>query len=375
MRWISATDALARLGTRQQTLYANVSRGRIRSRPDPGDSRKSLYAEEDVARLAARKRGRRPADLLAEGTIQWGEPVLPSAISTIVDGRLYYRGQDALDLSGTQTLEQVAALLWAADMFEADGDKGTATGLPGVLNALAGRVASDMPSLGRSESVLKRESASVFSTVAASLTGPGKGAVHQRLARLWEREDAAGPIRTTLVLLADHELNASTFAARVTASTGASLSAAVLSGLCALSGPLHGGVASATSALSRDAEANGAAKAVRNWLAQGRGIPAFGHPLYPDGDIRASAILSSFEPTPLALDLMKAAEDLTGEKANVDFALLAIRTAFDLPEDAPLILFALARTAGWLAHTLEQAKSGHLIRPRARYVGNPVETG
>src|SRR4051812_27387368 len=110
MSWLSAEQALEKLGTKPQTLYANVSRGRIRAKPDTSDPRRSLYHADDVARLAERHAGRRKTETVAAETIQWGDPVLPSAISTIVEGRLYYRGQDAQRWSDHATLEQTAAL-------------------------------------------------------------------------------------------------------------------------------------------------------------------------------------------------------------------------------------------------------------------------
>ncbi|MBR7559170.1 citrate synthase, partial [Mycobacterium tuberculosis] len=95
-------------------LYANVSRGRIQAKPDPQDPRRSLYKSEDVKRLAGRKAGRRTVANVAAEAIGWGDPVLPSSISTIADGRLWYRGRDASVLAATSTLEEVAALLWEA---------------------------------------------------------------------------------------------------------------------------------------------------------------------------------------------------------------------------------------------------------------------
>jgi citrate synthase len=95
MKWFSADEALALLGGLRQTLYANVSRGRIRARPDPKDSRRSLYHGEDVKRLA----GRRTVEAVAAKAIGWGDPVLASGISTVADGRLWYRGHDAVELT------------------------------------------------------------------------------------------------------------------------------------------------------------------------------------------------------------------------------------------------------------------------------------
>src|SRR5579872_6913886 len=112
MNWMTAEQALKFLGIRAQTLYANVSRGRIRAKPDPRDSRRSLYNGNDVARLADRRRGRRAAEAVAAQAIGWGDPILPSAISTVADGRLWYRGLDAAQLAERATLEEGAGLLW-----------------------------------------------------------------------------------------------------------------------------------------------------------------------------------------------------------------------------------------------------------------------
>src|SRR5579859_6505510 len=112
MAWVTAEQALAALGVQPQTLYANVSRKRIRAKPDPKDSRRSLYHSEDVKRLAARRPGRRTVAAVASEAISWGDPVLASSISTVAEGRLWYRGRDAIALSHTATLEEVAAILW-----------------------------------------------------------------------------------------------------------------------------------------------------------------------------------------------------------------------------------------------------------------------
>ncbi|MFP3546016.1 citrate synthase [Rhizobium sp. SIMBA_035] len=377
MSWLTAEEALAQLGTKPQTLYANVSRGRIRAKADPADPRRSLYHTVDVTRLAERHAGRRKSETVAAEAIQWGDPVLPSAVSTIADGKLYYRGRDAVSLSASATLEAAAAVLWDAPAVELAGEA-IEGGPPVIRNAflaLAGRVTRDLPSLGRSRSVLRSEAISVFSCVSAALA-PGRGDfVHMCLANAWSRPEAADCLRRALVLLADHELNASTFAARVTASSGASLSAAVLSGLSALTGPLHGGAWQGVSALADMARHAGAEEAVRRVLSQGNPLPAFGHPLYPDGDIRASALLQHFEMPRLFEEIRKAGEAATGERANVDFALTAMAESFALPGEAAMVIFALARTCGWLAHAMEQVEDGHLIRPRARYCGPALVAG
>jgi Citrate synthase, C-terminal domain len=180
-------------------------------------------------------------------------------------------------------------------------------------------------------------------------------AIHQRLAAAWGRPQAEDIIRRTLVLLADHELNASTFATRVTASTGASLAASILSGLATFAGPLHGGTHAELQALAESARKSGADEAVRDWLSQGRLVPAFGHPLYADRDIRAVALLKRFDSPSLYTRLRAAAERITGEQPNIYFALGALAAAYDLPVYAPLTLFAMARSVGWVAHAHDSA--------------------
>ncbi|AYG59187.1 citrate synthase [Rhizobium jaguaris] len=378
MSWLTAAQALNLLGTKSQTLYANVSRGRIRAKPDPTDTRRSLYFTDDVKRLAARHAGRRKTEAVAADAIQWGDPVLPSALSTVAAGRLFYRGQDAVKLADHATLEEIALLLW--DMkrplrrLEGQGGRSRQPALTTAFCALAERATTDLPSLGRSLPALQTEAESVFGTVADALA-PGLPhlPLHQRLSAAWNRPDADDLIRRSLVLFADHELNASTFTARITASAGATLSAAALSGLSTLTGPLHGGAWQGVRSLIARAATIGAEEAVRSYLAEGRPLPAVGHPLYPDGDARAQALLACFTLPPLFAEVRNVAEELVGERVNVDFALTAMTSAYHLPQDAPLIMFALARTVGWLAHAMEQSTSGRLIRPRARYVGPPVE--
>lgn len=387
MRWMTAAEALALLGVRPQTLYANVSRRRIRARPDPKDPRRSLYHEADVQRLARRRPGARRVARIAAEAIEWGDPVLPSAICTVAQGRLWYRGQDGVALAETWTLEQVAALLWqgdevtlapkphapAAPARTRSRTRITPAGsfLPSMFAAMAGRAGQDPPSCARSPSALRSEAAGLLADLAAVLLGSSTrgGPLHERLAVAWRCREAVDVLRRALVLLADHELNASTFAVRVTVSTGASLAAGVLTGLATLSGPLHGGAAAGVPALIRAGRQAGMRAAVRDCLMQGRALSGFGHPLYPDGDVRAQALLDALA-LPAQYEALRAAVDeLTGERPNIDFALAVMTACYRLPPEAPLALFALARSAGWLAHAMEQAAAGHLIRPRARYSG------
>jgi citrate synthase len=375
-RWVDAAVALRELGVRPQTLYAYVSRGRLRSQADPADPRRSLYAATDVAALATRKaRGRKAADVAADA-IAWGEPVLDSAISTVIHGRLYYRGQDAARLAETETFEGVARILRNVDSPPLESrlrspPPGAGDPRTRLFAALAARAAADDAARGRSPDAIAGEGATLLDVVADAACGAaGGGPIHLRLARAWScGARGADLIRRCLVLLADHELNPSTFAARVAASTGASLAACVLAGLCALTGPLHGGAGAAVARLASEAERLGPEDAVAARLAHWASAPGFGHPLYPDGDPRARALMNAFAPPEPYLGLRAAVAAATGAPDNVDFAVAAMARSLGLPPDAPFILFAVARTAGWVAHAIEQGAHGHLIRPRARYVG------
>jgi len=379
MKWLNSAEALALLGGRRQTLYANVSRGRIRAKPDPMDSRRSLYHSGDVETLAGRRAGRRTVATVAANAIDWGDPVLASSISTVVDGRLWYRGRDAIELAQFATLEEIAGLLWettSVSFCSSRLDRLSESTLPlrAALQALAKHAADDPPVYGRSRAALVVESGGLVSEIAAAMLGKAHVTkpMHRRIAAVWGVDKAEDVLRRALVLLAEHELNASTFAVRVTASTGAPAAACLLSGLGTLTGPLHGGAATQMKALTEMVARDGAGPAVRDWLAQGRRIPAFGHPLYPDGDSRAAALLAAFELVPWHAELATVIEDLTGDKPNIDFALAALRESFGLPDGAPLVIFAIARSVGWVAHLMEQTTSGALIRPRARYNGPPL---
>jgi citrate synthase len=208
---------------------------------------------------------------------------------------------------------------------------------------------------------------------AAGLAGrssqPSSLPLHERLASAWGvGAKAADLIRRALVLTADHELNASTYATRVVASTRAPLGSCVLAGLAALVGPLHGGMTNEIRHFLADpGVAADPATAIAIRLARGERIPAFGHPLYPDGDPRAAALLQSLPPGPRARRLVAAMAATTGIAPNIDFALLVLEQRLRLPAGAAFAVFAVGRTVGWIAHALEQWRDGTLIRPRAVY--------
>lgn len=162
---------------------------------------------------------------------------------------------------------------------------------------------------------------------------------------------------------------------RVVASTGASLAACLAAGLSALSGPRHGGTTSLVEILFEEAERFGdARRLVQERLRRGDILPGFGHPLYRDGDPRAVALLRLLPRDPTRDALCKAMDAIRGVQPNVDFALVSLRRALRLKPGSALALFAIGRTAGWIAHALEQQAEDKPIRPRARYTG-PAPVG
>jgi citrate synthase len=381
--WITAEEARAQLGVKPQTLYAYVSRGRVQVRVDPNDPRRSLYRAADVTGWAERRSRSRKAEAVAARAIAWGEPVLESAIATVAAGRLVYRGRDAIELAETESLESVARLLRgghgvALKKNERPPPPQDPDMRMRAFLALAARAASDPPARGRHALALAIEAAALLDILADAVAGQaGGGPIHDRLSLAWGLAPGgagADLIRRILVLVADHELNASAFAARVAASTGASLSAAALAGLATLSGPRHGGATAAVRSFAAEAAKLGATTAVAQRLQEDRLPPGFGHPLYPEGDPRAAALLDRFAPPPELAALMDAVAGATGARPNIDFAIVAACQALGTPQDAPLGLFAVSRCAGWIAHAIEQGRQDALIRPRARYVGPALQS-
>ncbi len=378
--WLTADAALVRLGVARQTLYAYVSRGLVRTRADAADPRRSLYDPRSIDVLLERRRRGRARQAVAASTIDFGEPVLASRITRIAEGTLLYRGRDAVALAEAASLEDVAALLWEAPSFPGLTPSAYVAGEPRPpIERCLRRVASlTGPGIwARSQSALFGDAAALLRRIAeAACDGRADGALHVAMARAWGADQGtADLIRRGLVLCADHELNASAFAVRVVASTGAALPACLLAGLAALSGPLHGGMTERVAALlaepGMDADP-AAALAAR--LARGEYLPGFGHRLYPDGDPRAVALLRALDPGPWWRAMLDAVRDLTGQRPNIDLALVALERERRLPPGAALAMFAAGRTAGWIAHALEQRQDGRLIRPRAIYAGREGST-
>ena len=366
---VTSQEACEALGVSRDTLYAYVSRGLLRAAAHPSDARKSLYDRRDVAELSQRKSRGRSRRAVAESTINWGEPVLTSKITRIEDGRFYYRGQDAVLFSEQASLEDALALLAGAGGKTMprmpNGFEIPDTRLPfnRVMGILANEAISDRLSDGRPRAAQLLRMAGLC---AAGRYEPSDAPVHEVIAGAWSA-DAAAPdlIRRALVLCADHELNASAYTARVAASAGASLPAALLAGIASLSGAQHGGMTSRCRDFFNRMGDGLSVDWRQQYKLDGKPPPGFGHPLYPDGDPRSIELTRHCPVSPVWRRIEEQVIAETGAHPTIDYALANMEIQLALPEGAGMGLFAAGRMAGWIAHIFEQRQTGQLIRPRA----------
>lgn len=380
---MSAAEAATALGVSRATLYAYVSRGLLASEPGPGPSRARRYPRAPVEALIARREKSRDRELAAHGQLHWGLPVLDSELTLIQDGRAFIRGHEIVALSRERTFEEVAALLWTGDPGDAAallppaGDVPDGTPLLGgpVVAALAAHLTAagetSLATLGAGDAAALRGAARVVTGMFAAAGAHGPGRLAERLARGWG-SDRPRDIEAALILSADHELNVSAFTARTVASADAGVEHVLLAALCALRGRRHGGLTDRVEALVRDAAADGPARAAERALTDGGGLPGFGHPLYPDGDPRGAELLRLAAPAdPAVAGLVALAREQLGLRPTLDLGLAALSRTLRLPAGAALGLFALGRSAGWVAHALEAWRDDRLVRPRSRYTGPP----
>jgi len=386
---MDASQATKALNISRASLYVYVSRGLIRSTPDPARAKSCLYSSADIQALVERKKlGRRPRTAVA-AALDNGLPVLKTRITRIEGNQCFYRSKEAVSFSRKATLEHAARLLW--DTQEVDPFKGLRfdpAKIPGWQET-AGRLAParttdratmqlsllaphEVTRAGRPGADAFRDAARLLAALTVSIAGVRgafTGPIHGAVSQAWQRPRAAEVIRRALVLLADHELNASTFAARVVASTGAGLTGCVIAGLAAMSGPRHGGATERLRSLLEEIDVAGDAnRVIEARLGRGELIPGFGNSVYRDHDPRGAELVSAVKLDPKMSRLLKCARSLAGAEPNVDFGLIAVERAHDLPPGAALALFALGRSVGWIAHAFEQRSSGALIRPRAEFL-------
>jgi citrate synthase len=407
-RWIGSAEAARRLGVKPETLYAYVSRGLLR-RERSGDGRRSHYDAAEVERLA--RHGRRGAQPTPP------ELVIETAIAAIDGGRLLYRGLEATALAADRRFEEVAHWLWTgrfappspwrAEAAAVAVGRAAQAALPDGtlplerLRVIAAALATtdelrfelDPPAVvAAAQSLIAGLVACLpdatptapHATAPHATAPPSEPASSWIAARLWAKL-APAPAEPTLlrvldaalVLLADHELAASTVAARIAASVRADPYAVVSTGLATASGALHAGASLHIETLLAEVRrADRAATVVGEWLRRGERIRGFGHALYQVEDPRGRFLLERLREAAAGSERLAAAEAVIAAARrrrlpapNVDFALAALSSVAGMTRGAAEAVFVIGRTAGWLAHALEEYRRGTPIRPRAVYTG------
>jgi citrate synthase len=327
------------------------------------------------------------------------EVVIESGITVLGADRPYYRGRDALELARSASFESVAEWLWTGSQARpepwraADGAVAAArtaqSGLP-TRTLLLERLQVIVPALAAMDplranlepgavadvgrALIAGMVESLPGTDASDATGSITGRLWTKLGATRPRSPLAQALRAALVLLADHELAASTLAVRVAASVRADPYAVVMAGLATLSGPLHGGASlGAESLLAEAGTPAGAADVIGLRLRRGERVPGFGHMVYASSDGRATALLETIRSHASSSPAIAMADAILAEarrrrlpEPNVDFALAVLTRAAGMPIGSGEAVFAIARTAGWLAHAREEYAHRTRLRPRAR---------
>lgn len=397
-RRLSTKEAAELLGVKPETVYAYVSRGQLGSRRVPG-GRGSTFDTKEVEALARRNR-RESGTSSGSG----GELSVRTRITLIDTDRYYFRGVDATELAARHSYEEIAEWLWTGRMrpgttFTApDASVGVARRVVDALPehtsptdrlrvAAIAAAAADPLRFDLSEDAVLGTARILIPTLVAALPPVrighrDEGSLAERLwARLSARQADEASLRTldtALGLLVDHDLAASTLAVRVAASARAHAYAAVSAGLGVLEGPLHGAASGLAHRLLLDVLDHGdAGPVIADELRAGRRIPGLGHRLYPGEDPRARALFALLEEIPRAAPALAAARDVvattarhTPLHANVDLALAVLTASSGMPPTAGETIFAVARTAGWIAHALEEYGERPLrMRPSGLYTG------
>ncbi|MEU9939734.1 citrate synthase [Streptomyces lavendulae] len=393
-RRLTTQEAARLLGVKPATVYAYVSRGQLSSRRDPV-GRGSSFDAREVEALARRSR--------REAAGPPGELSVRTSLTLIEADRYYFRGVDAVELASRYAYEEVAEWLWTGSLphgarFAAPPEalaaaRRAVAALPehsGPLDRLRVAVTAaavvDPLRFDLSEEAVLGSARSLVPTLVGALPEAAPARVGDgRLAwELWSRLTAVDPdpaaldvLDLALGLLVDHDLAASTLAVRVAASARAHPYAVVSAGLGVLEGPLHGAAGRlAHRMLAEVLERGGAAPVVADHLRAGRRVPGLGHRLYRGEDPRARALFGRLEGLPQAGPALGAAREVAAVMArhglypNVDLALAVLTVSCAMPAEAGETVFAVARTAGWIAHALEEYQERPLrMRPSGHYDG------
>lgn len=364
---VTSSQAAEILGVSKPTLYAYVSRGRLTRTTGP-DGRSSLFARDDVERLADRSRRATPGP---RPTI---DVQISSRVTTMSETTLRFRGHDVVDLVRDLHYEDIAELLWSEDGVVAGAttwpaaDRGDLAmvervrGLPGSpisRLAIAALVLDGMHPDEPMPAAARRLLLAAPSVLGSTRrTGP----FALRLTQAWQRRpdpSLVAAIDTTLGLLADHELATSTLAVRIAASVRTSALGAIAAGLASVDGAMHGSASDEVHRFLAACHAEDPDIVIARRRANRELVPGFGHKVYRGVDPRFGPLreaIAPLDPSREKLDLLDhtIAEmgRLLPHQPNVDLALGALTWIAGLAPDTPI--FAVARIAGWSAHYTEE---------------------
>ena len=402
---LTTAQVAARLRVKIDTVYAYVSRGLLVNRRaeqggvtfDPLEV--ELFAE-------TRKRSGR-LDSTAPGMSGRPLMVLNSSLTLIDGDELYFRGVSAAKLARTMTFDEAVKWLWSSNDSNDDLDSGFRS-RPEIITAIrdsahnfgpsarfidrlkiAVMVAATWdPARGSIGPAAVRDAGwQMISTMVDSLPVLGdEGTAESSLAgRLWSRLSVHTPtteeitlLNSTLVLCLDHDLAISTMAARVTASARADPYSALTAALSTFDSPMHGAASLAAIDMVQEAMETGHPEmAISRQIHDRNMIPGFGHMVYENCDPRARFLLNTMthipsfhQPLHAANRLTAVVAERTNRPANLDLALAVLVIGADMHREAGELIFALGRTAGWIAHMIDEYKQLPLrLRPEARYTG------
>jgi citrate synthase len=371
-----------------------------------------LYLKSDVEKLKSRVAARSGGTAAAAPALRYGEPIVQTWVSEITAEGPRYRGYLAIDLAREgRTYESVAELLWTGMQNPRNApweslclEKEEVTWLERLGEDVPSRRATDYLAMVASRLGASRRLANgrpshdpvtsgirliqVFSGIAGLLApdmryacaAPGEfiaGTIVRGLsgARRTPAPTAENAVNVALVLSADNELTAPTFAARICASTGADLNACVASAIHVQSGPMQiGGTEEVEWMFDKVAAGSDGEQLVLSTYPTAD-LPCFYHPLYAR-DPRAVFIVTlarkvapPHAPSKRILEFIDRIDGEKGQYPNLYAALVALCFALDFPKGSAALIHTVGRTAGWLAHSVEQQLTGAMLRPRARYMG------
>lgn len=407
---LTVSQTAVRLNVKPETVYSYVSRGLLSSqRTGSGSTLDTLEVE---AFAQHRRRAPISSTLREDGSTYSasGAPlmVLDTNISHVIDGELYFRGFSAEDLVSHYHFESVASWLWGepltnAKKFEANTeDTHRAANFVAALPEFASpldRVTAALLALASADPLRyasQSDIAGFGARLVAGIVDTLSEAQHKNL-RSEDYRGIAGGIRaafgpkrddapvnvraidTALVLLIDHDLAISTLAARTAASARATIYGGLTSAIGAMDSKLHGNASQdAAKLINLVLQYDSPEKALAESIAgTGRMVPGFGHALYPNGDPRARILLEVLHsefPDSRTLQAVEALaqvmEDRAQLKPNIDMALAALLHVEEMAPDAGPAIFAIARSAGWIAHMIDEYACAPMrMRPHGRYSG------